>query len=985
MAFRATRQRKSFVSPTGMPDLSGYRQAAKSFTDVAEAAYSIGSDIRQGEFNDAIIQAELDGKTAGATYDKDGNLVPLTNLDYGKAGEIFGFGSQKAIEDTYRSSALTSYAQSIGVAANAAANTAFQINPDDPEAVRNSMTGFIDGLNLPDDIKSAVMPRIVNEFTVAESQSRAGQIKKARDVAIKTSLSDIEILSGKLGVLTANGQNEELLEGNQRMTQELMTAIEGNFDVLRQNGYSDTQINNLRDGIETKVAMRVNMSHIERVFNAKGEAEAKAEILRVREAFRDDPTVDEEEVGNLMESHLNDLISLKSSEKSALRESQINARNSYVFDLLNTNGQAYSMSDILAFNDISEDDRIYLINIREGRIGYGINQSKAQADREQSINNERFDALLLNYELVESDIITDDSQQINQMYIDGKISTKQYRSFFEVQSKRSIQYIKEQGDIAFANVEIAMMNFAVSPQDLVTIGERFIEDKLIGQGPTAKMKADDWAMKIGQYQKDFIQHQTKINELHHIAGRANRGIPITATESLKLEENQAMTVNVNDEEGNTVTVKADVFSTNPAVRNASLAAAITWFKKTGHVHSSIATALKNPQHIKDDIAFDAVVSFYHSFIDNAVGADVQNGRIFAENAMMKAGVNTAFFETARLLGPGVRDQYLALGDKSSADRTLRSFYGTQDQEEYFTAQFLKHAKPETDLLNWNFLLGGVVAGTKAVKEGQGYEKFEPYNILYRRFASESGLNVSEAILADPRMKKLILDRVNYYIMTDQVIAGEEGYASAIHMSMVDIMDDVGLQENAEGEIEWVVHPILKEAISTVGDRGVVIDYDDVKSDVHSVVSSMPSLQDPDTAEAIRERNFVFDANVAFGERPTYRVSVIVNGRKVPILANYRYDFRYSIHNDDYNETLENIQNDTLSKIWRSLPGFDPWVLRNRFSTIKDYNDSEEVLAPLIRLYNETFTGFDSIPLDQIQIEKSDLGYFVDRMISLGLG
>ena len=985
MAFRPTRQRKAFVSPTGMPDFSGYRQLAKSFSDVAESAYSIGSDIRQGAFNDAIIQAELDGKTAGATYDKDGNLVPLTNLDYGKAGEIFGFGSQKAIEDAYRKSALTSYAQSIGVAANSAANTAFQLNPDDPEGVRNAMTGFVDGLNLPDEISNAVMPRIVSEFTVAESQSRAGQIKKSRDAAIETSLADIEILTGRLGTLTANGFNEELLEGNQRMTQELMTAIEGNFDVLRQNGYSDTDINNLREGIETKVAMRVNMSHIERVYASKGEAEAKAEILRVRDAFRDDPTVDGEKVGDLMESHLNDLISINSSERSALREAQVNARNGYVFSLLTSNGQSMSMDDILALKDISEDDRIYLMNLRENRIGYGINQSRIQSEREQSLNNERFDQLLLDYELVETDVVTQNSQEITQMYIDGKIDIARYRRFFEIQSKRSLNYAKEQGDLAFANVEIAMKNFAITPQDLVEIGERFIENGLIGRVQTAKMEADRWAEKIASYQKDFVANQTRLNELHHIASRAGRGIPISATEASKLENNQPMTVNINDEAGNSVTVMADVFSPNPDVRDASLAAAVSWFKRTGHVHSSIANALKNPQHIKDDAAFDAVVSFYHTFVNSAVGEDIKNGKIFAESAMMKAGVNTAFFETARLLGPGVREQYLALSDKSSAERTLRSFYGNQDQEEYFTAQFNKHAKPDADLFNWNLLLGGVIAGTKAVSEGQGVEKFEPYNNLYRRFASESGLDVNEAILADPRMKKLILDRVNYYIVTDQVIAGEEGYASAIHMAMYDIMDDVGLQENAEGEIEWVVHPILKEAISTVGDRGVVIDYDDVKSDVHSVVSTMPSLQDPATADAIRERNFVFDANVGFGDKPTYRVSVVVNGRKVPLLANYRYDFRYSIHNDDYNETLENIQNDTLSKIWRSLPGFDPVVLRNRFNTIKDYNDSEEVLAPLIRLYNETFTGFDSIPLDQIQIEKSDLGYFVDRMISLGLG
>ena len=62
MAFKKTSGQRVFAQPTGIPNLSGFKQAAAAYDQLAQTAMSIGTDIRKREYNDAIRQAEIDGK-----------------------------------------------------------------------------------------------------------------------------------------------------------------------------------------------------------------------------------------------------------------------------------------------------------------------------------------------------------------------------------------------------------------------------------------------------------------------------------------------------------------------------------------------------------------------------------------------------------------------------------------------------------------------------------------------------------------------------------------------------------------------------------------------------------------------------------------------------------------------------------------------------------------------------------------------------------
>ena len=67
MVFKKTEGLSTRVRPNGMPDLSGYKAAAAQYDRISDMMYGLGADMRKADFNEAILQAEAAGRTAGAT------------------------------------------------------------------------------------------------------------------------------------------------------------------------------------------------------------------------------------------------------------------------------------------------------------------------------------------------------------------------------------------------------------------------------------------------------------------------------------------------------------------------------------------------------------------------------------------------------------------------------------------------------------------------------------------------------------------------------------------------------------------------------------------------------------------------------------------------------------------------------------------------------------------------------------------------------
>ena len=147
MAFKKTAKRVT-VQPTGMPDLSGFSQAAaRAYDQVAQMTYKLGTSMRSAKLNNLLIEAEKAGLTAGSTYDQDGNIVPLTNLDLSSdiTSQVMSENERKALREAYKQGAIKTYSVSISNAAEAAATESYINNENNPSAILSAQKTFIEG------------------------------------------------------------------------------------------------------------------------------------------------------------------------------------------------------------------------------------------------------------------------------------------------------------------------------------------------------------------------------------------------------------------------------------------------------------------------------------------------------------------------------------------------------------------------------------------------------------------------------------------------------------------------------------------------------------------------------------------------------------------------------------------------------------------------------------------------------------------------
>ena len=230
MAFKKTAKRVT-VQPTGMPDLSGFQNAARAYDQVAQMTYKLGTSMRSAKLNDLLIEAEKAGLTAGSTYDEKGNIVPLTNLDLSSdiTSQVMSENERKALREAYKQGAIKTYSVSISNAAEAAATESYTANQENPSAILSAQKTFIEELKLPPEIAPYILPSVVRKFTTAQSRANAGLLDKNKKDQVKENLANIENTYRELAVLHGQGvpEDERAEAGHTKMISELMQDIEG--------------------------------------------------------------------------------------------------------------------------------------------------------------------------------------------------------------------------------------------------------------------------------------------------------------------------------------------------------------------------------------------------------------------------------------------------------------------------------------------------------------------------------------------------------------------------------------------------------------------------------------------------------------------------------------------------------------------------------------------------------------------------------------
>tara|TARA_R100001440_G_scaffold5048_2_gene11045 strand:+ start:1219 stop:4251 length:3033 start_codon:yes stop_codon:yes gene_type:complete len=990
MAFRKTQGRSVFVQPTGMPDLSGFQSLASSFENIADIVFDIGTDIRSEKLNDLIIEAEKEGVTAGSTYDKEDNLVPLTNLSVSDSidSKVIGAREKKALKKAYTDSAIKTYTANISNEAYLSASDILAKNPNNPEAIRGGLDGFIkalDDANLPLNVKQAVLPSITQHFVSAESQANAGMISLSRKNTEQTLLENIRIVSEQLSAISAKGEttNPAEMAGTRKMVQELTEDLEGSFDALKSIDYTDAEIEKLKSGIVMDQITASSQAHVARSYEINGLSQTLEMIRETRKKFVDNPKIDGNVVADTMIQELNRLKNTRAAFKQETSERQSTNYGQALFDI--EMGNLNDINQILKL-DINVPQRTVAIQMLKNKQQAIKNGEAAIAKATQDARNEEFNMLMIPFknEFSNPDEREENAEAIKIMFQKGYINANKFAEFQSKSNEFFIREIKENADVEIAKLENAMRTFSVTLESLQFVTPDLEKIGFIGTGPTASYTRKSWAKRLDKYSNDLATERAKLSEIIQarndlIAGNANarqRDL-VASQDAYKLQE---------DSQGLTL------FSLDEEIQEANFNLVTAFTAQYAVLHPEVKKSLQgldNPS-IEEDV-FQSKIQLYYKIrntLSNAITlsgvTDLGMGALHAESILNRDGVTPLDFEMAAVLGMS-KFQDIKQSDTTNPQRRLAGIDVPSLLEENFGSAVSKE-----QLLP--FITRMFTGGKKEVTERE--------NRILKNFfeqAPDFKGDYSDVFIGDERMLKAmelsLANKISLGVVDPKTPASVR---SGIRQSIIEISEDVGLNVDSEGNGYFSFSPWHAQASVEIGDVPLGMStgdavFEDIKFRLLKPESALPT----ELKELIESGDAIIslEANSGYGINQTYTVQVENPDtfRVYNVIADYKFDFSTSHLNEVYKLALERVKNKTIKTFMDNYAFVKKGQIKSRIQAIiGDLNndatwssfDQKEnkyvALMELLQSINSSINPFADIDADK-EVDARDVAVLRDLL------
>lgn len=960
MAFKKTQGRSAFVSPTGSPDFSGFKKAASTYENIANTAYNIGTDIRKTKYNDAILQAEIDGKTAGVTYsvDKQGNrtLVPLTNLDYGKATELFSKGEQDAVLRQYRKSAISTYVSNATIDVQSAAKQALVQFPADPDKIRGAASGYFTGISdLDDEVYQALGPKIDAAFKTAENQALAQQQKEARADQISSATSLLNLNAEKLGVLSAKGagETEESKLGHGLMVGELLAEQDEAYEVLKTNGVSDSEIQKLQDKTNTVIASRTGQAHIERIFTAEGEAGALRAIGGLVKDAQTNSDIDSEVLSTIlfrtasqMENIRRADMSMENFNKNAIyqqiiKDIYINGAN--IDDMLsNPNHKIWQLEGSMLASAVSQS---------ESRVKQAVNEkyssSSSVVGAWESLSGTSDEYLVI-----------DNYQDVKQQFVDGDIDYDRWLpvrdNYLKYVDNKFFQKDREIAGQAISKELGPSSSFAATPAYFENITGSLIKSGVIGEnGPFKDVyKYQD---AINSYASKYKKHLGEMGTLARARGHARMSIPLTSAEQESLVKHEGANIAILDDGS---AVPMDLTSENTEVLMASIDTVDRYAGVTNgllHPEASrvFAQALHNPE------AADLSMRMLGQIVS---AMQKVHGRDY------KAHLSDFFDRNG--ISDEQRAYFKLIGDLGSVELAREVHQSTKSVDlNRDLSQYIGQRKDGVSIDVAADNMFDEVFG-EATTGHDWWSMFNPQISEFRQkqleeFASAGGLSVADiagASIKDP----IIRDAMKSVFFSRLVESRGVGSKTEIMRDvMITMGKRFGYEENPQtGKINLVERPILTHAQATVpvtkyGNEtkpNIQLTQDNIDNDVVNKALSASQFMSKEMADGLglvgsdsplAKSHLHYRANDNFGGPQTYTVTMVDKDQRPFIISDsYSYDFKHSSQNENYQKAVNGLSTNRMKNFW-SLGGLlDRQVLQGSFDAY-ERTQNDRSLVPII--------------------------------------
>lgn len=1029
MAYQKTGGRSVTVQPTGMPDLSGFFEAARQMQEVGNLANSIGTDIRKREYNDLIRQAEIDGSTAGAVYKKDKNgkmvLQPLVNFDYEKATQTYGKGDQQAVLDAYRKAAVRTYVSAASNDIDTAAQAALDKNPDDPNAIRGGLEGYLEGISdLDPQIRAALTPKAVQSFTVAENRALALQQKNAREDAIYQNSAAFQALSVEKGKLIASFDEDEAgNEAKQARINEIDAEQAEITETLRLNEVPDVSITKLSDIDRTVVAARVGTNYIKKIYAANGAVAAHQAARDLEEEAKANPNLDERVIGEIARQSVSTLIAmdnLKITEDNKLRTNIYNDMyGKVVIDgldigavMLDPNSDFFKLNGtqqatLLSVSKSSTQELNSVLETQNNRI---YTDNVAVLDNPEIHNIQQFQAA--------GKAIADmrDSGAAGISYKDLVDAKMKFR-------KGLLHYTKDQreetGSLLFFELNKDTSSFVNEPSYYATEDFKQKLEKIGVIGPEGHYKTrKEFDKAIATYTDAYQKRADDLSKANKAERRAHNNIPLSKDEQNALVKYKGFDkVRIKDATGKDVSVDIDFFSDDEAVVTASIDAAANY-----------AVTTRGLLHPEAKIIFDRAPYT----MQNADKAMRIMGQIVSGIRKMTPGTSNATALSMFIAGNDLDEKtvsFIRSVDVIGIENAMQSFAvdGDVNKNRKVNNYLSNNGYDKNDFFDQTF--------QKALENEKFFTLIQT-NIspemkqMLNQIAAQAGVgNVEGAFIKDPTIRSAVMN-----IFYDKVSSAGAGSPVA-HMqdTIRQIGKRIGVQQNAStGQLEFVQDPILKVAQSTVptaaGQPVVNISMTDIANDVkdrfiNSLTGQFDFLNQPTKAQkhmydmfdrlnttgvrdegALDQTSLHFVANERYGGEPTYSVYIQDEYQRVHLVSSsYSYDFKDSVaYKETYPEVINQLKTSKAKQFWSMMGLMDKGLVQSTFEAM-ERSRTDTSLDGFVRAWNklnqESMIGLTSTgDLKQVkspyskeqwsvnqftQEELDDFFYLVDRALTLG--
>ena len=532
------------------------------------------------------------------------------------------------------------------------------------------------------------------------------------------------------------------------------------------------------------------------------------------------------------------------------------------------------------------------------------------------------------------------SHEIRMLNADGLVKPSQWGNFLKSEAKIISNFLKASSDNFVAKIQ-----FALSENSGYEQKPSFFRNEINNAIKNGVIKGDKINTVNGylnSYTKRFKAEHEKRGLLIQGANLRLHNIPISDPKIKSA---------INKEQGN---IQIEFIGSNGALqkdvpnildvdeikREASIKKTVENSYSKGVLHPHLKDVFNSTSWLQTEDDFKLVMSAWKSYMMHAVNKDRKNGEWEALSIAKQNGVNVVLMQQAHLYG-FEHTKKLSQGGTSSSDRKLSALGADGANFDERFMDLFNEVIVDQSWYEWVF-------GEDYVTSGQR-DNLNIYN-------TQTGTNsLSGALMSNPRVKNLIMNKATAIFNSNKYAQNEEGMKLSIVSAMSDLSGTIGLQDMPNGTKEWTMFPIVTQAKASAGH--VPIDWDNETWKKRIITDAIEKSQiknaaySPKMIDAINDGKLVFIVNETYGSKPDYSVFVEMDNERHKILNNYSYNFFKSNDYDDYNSAINQIENSWWRNLISSIPGAKPWIVDQTVSDWAENNDFDSTIKKLVYAYN----------------------------------